>query len=643
MNKKIFIIIFIFLIFAFVGKTITPKNIFAQACGQLCETTFPNGQISCDLRVTNTCGFSGGVCRCAYATSCGPPASLTACVQGGVWYGDAPAGANCCGSPPPPSCTGDGACKPSTGSCCSGTSHIVPTTTCSSGVMCGTVSGGGGGGGGGGSLPPPGSCGSCSGCYAPSPDPGPNSCALLSGVCSKAGFCSGSSAACTMEWQSTIPSTMYVGDAMRLVVFSRGALDNWSTHWRWNDKNNNWPRLGTFTPPDTTGPTSTTIFTATTAGTTDLYVYMEDGDWRTDDMLCDRRTRVTVLPDPSVCTMNLATSTTSLDVGQNVFVDPGIGVSGGRATISSVTYTSSNPAITVGATGAAPSYGTIATAVSNGSATITGSVLLSNGARCSDTHNLNSLVGAWWQVIGGNVTSGGSITSLIPSALPYLIKDPIAGQPGVVVYGDSIDSVDFEAGAGTGQPSSANWLVSSSITTPKYTYDYALSLLSPSFPFNNVGPTSNLDNSGGMFNGYRYYKASPGLTLNNPQNINEKVVLFVDGDLNINQTIRLLKPDAFFMAIVSGDINIDPALTNGTDPAIEGYFLTNRNFNTGSSSNRLVIGGSVVALQGINLDRDLGAGNSNTPGEEFRELPRLQLLFPPALVRDTVVWEEVAP
>jgi hypothetical protein len=441
---------------------------------------------------------------------------------------------------------------------------------------------------------------------------------------------------------------MYVGDAMRLTMFSRGALDNWSTHWRWNDKNNNWPRLGTFSPPDTSGPTSTTTFTATVAGTTDMYIYMEDGDWRTDDTLCDRRTRVTVLPDPSVCTMNLNAYTTSLDVGQSVFMDPGIVVSGGRATISSVTYTSSDPSITVVPTGVAPSYGTMATAVSTGSATITGSVLLSNGARCSDTQNLTALIGSWWQVIGGNVTSGQSIRSLIPAALPYLVKNPTAGSPGVVVYGTGLgSSYDFLAGIGTGQPSSANWLVSSPITPPKYNYDYALSLLSSTWPFNNIN--SGTDMNGNVTvasDGYKYFKANSDLTIGNTQNINDKVVLFVDGDLTINSRINLSGSNSFFMAIVSGDINIEPSLTgtsSGSNPAIEGYFLTDGNFNTGSSNNRLVVAGSVVALGGIGLDRDLGGNNSNTPAEEFRELPRLQLLFPSSLTRDIVIWEEVAP
>ncbi|MBI4028942.1 MAG: hypothetical protein HY376_01095 [Candidatus Blackburnbacteria bacterium] len=56
-----------------------------------------------------------------------------------------------------------------------------------------------------------------------------------------------------------------------------------------------------------------------------------------------------------------------------------------------------------------------------------------------------------------------------------------------------------------------------------------------------------------------------------------------------------------------------------------------------------VLGHQSVALE-RNLDKaQIGTGNNTTPSEFVEYAPNLILNFPPQLLRDKPVWEEVAP
>lgn len=133
----------------------------------------------CEASGGGSCFCSGADCGVAGGSSYVCLHTCTCLVSGSCSRNDGG------GAPPPPPACGDG--RQDAGEDC---------TTCCTDTPggCSTCPGGGGGGGPPPPPPPPppdGSCGSCSGCYAPDPDPGPNYCARLSGVCSKAGFCPG--------------------------------------------------------------------------------------------------------------------------------------------------------------------------------------------------------------------------------------------------------------------------------------------------------------------------------------------------------------------------------------------------------------------------------------------------------------------
>ena len=74
------------------------------------------------------------------------------------------------------------------------------------------------------------------------------------------------------------------------------------------------------------------------------------------------------------------------------------------------------------------------------------------------------------------------------------------------------------------------------------------------------------------------------------------------------------------------------------------FFLADGNISTGVSANPLHVKGSVVALGGLNLQRNLGSSlNPTTPSEVFEYDIASIFLFPPKLSVEKTRWKEVAP
>jgi hypothetical protein len=99
------------------------------------------------------------------------------------------------------------------------------------------------------------------------------------------------------------------------------------------------------------------------------------------------------------------------------------------------------------------------------------------------------------------------------------------------------------------------------------------------------------------------------------------------------------------MFIVKGKITIDPSVTS-----ISGIFFSNGQFLTGTAGpnvdERLNISGSVVALDGVILQRDLpneAGGDLDTPAEYFEYRPDLLLSIPYDFGLRLLKWKEVAP
>lgn len=291
---------------------------------------------------------------------------------------------------------------------------------------------------------------------------------------------------------------------------------------------------------------------------------------------------------------------------------------------------------------------------SNGSSLIRAEAIDNEGASNFDEVTVNAQPPrAWFQIGGGSIIAKSNITSSIPAVLAseFILDDAISGRPGVPIYNGSLN-------VGSGVISSTQWQTDTgtAASIPPFSYSYFENLASGKFPSANI--SGNI--TSGTFNGAAapdeapidgyVYRRSGSVTINQPLNINRKAILFVDGDLTINNQIRLnaaASSDRFFMAIVRGNINVSPTLSspNVNTPAIEGMFFADGEFSTGTNStddSLLVVRGSVAA-QNISLRRDLVDENISGPAEYFQFSPELVVNYPSALSVKHLVWREVAP
>lgn len=307
-------------------------------------------------------------------------------------------------------------------------------------------------------------------------------------------------------------------------------------------------------------------------------------------------------------------------------------------------------------------YSTGVTGLSEGSTVIVASGYMSGVPVCVDTSTVNVTSSKpWWQAKDMDIMAAiGNIFSAIPlscvgSCSPTLILDGTGGFPGVAVYGG-------ELGIGSGDLSSTEWDANTNVSlNQSYTYDYFESQIPSDVTINEI-TTSEIQGSyftsnGTETDGYYWFhfdgETLGDLTIQSEANIgNRKVVLLVNGG-NLNIDARITVTNGFFGAFVGenssndkGDIIIDETVTHPVQPSLEGVFFADGEFMTGTggaeNDDWLYIRGSVAAMGGINLERDL-SDNSDQPAEYFEFAPEFMLLFPKELRARTFRWEEVAP
>lgn len=247
----------------------------------------------------------------------------------------------------------------------------------------------------------------------------------------------------------------------------------------------------------------------------------------------------------------------------------------------------------------------------------------------------------WWQVIGGDVISMRDISSNIPdpSTLDLILDSALGGFPGIAYY---LDSITPEPGPPP-SVSSTDWNVSTGMSFPysQYTYGYFDNLIPTSIDpapilAGTIVPKNYFTSCGAAADGYCWYKADGTISLAS-QNLDiRKVILFVDGDLNILDQIRFSKGKGFFMAIVSGRIITGGNVTG--DPSLEGLYFSELGFDTGSGNNPLNVRGTVSTLDTITLQRDIEDGNLTNPAESFEFAPDVLLNFPRSLLIRNFRW-----
>lgn len=290
---------------------------------------------------------------------------------------------------------------------------------------------------------------------------------------------------------------------------------------------------------------------------------------------------------------------------------------------------------------------TVSDDANGSSTTITGRarLLTNNTVTCEDTLTVNVISNAWWQVIDSDILTNGNLASYLPSN-HYFDALGAGGFPGVPVYGGYTN-------LGTGNVSEKGWLANSYYSSSKlYNSDYFMNLI-PSevlanpdakIVSNTIGDTE-LENDGVVYEGYRWliYDGSSTGTLTVSGGValgSNKVILIADNaGINFNGNVALANGSGFFMAITDGHMNVDGAVDR-----LEGIYITDGTFNTGSGSTQFVLRGSVAAYGGVEFRRDLGStDNLTTPSELFRYAPDLEMLFPRFFASHATKWQEIAP
>ena len=215
--------------------------------------------------------------------------------------------------------------------------------------------------------------------------------------------------------------------------------------------------------------------------------------------------------------------------------------------------------------------------------------------------------------------------------------------------------------------SETGWLANSGYNASKiYNSTYFLNAIPESTTINTLpGSTINgtsLSSGGTATNGIYWYEYNPAsyggadLTINTSTGLGaRKVVLIVNGaDVYLKGNINLTKGSGFFLLVAGandggtkGNILVDPGVGGGAAANLEGIYVTDGQFRTGttgtSSDTKLWVRGSIATYGGMDLQRDLGPANSTTPAEFFEFAPDLALLFPKSLGVRSMSWQEVAP
>ncbi len=275
---------------------------------------------------------------------------------------------------------------------------------------------------------------------------------------------------------------------------------------------------------------------------------------------------------------------------------------------------------------------------------------------------------AWWRAIDGDVLAVGNLTSPIPSTCVLPTCNPAfslkpaytPGFPGIPIYGGI--TYDFSASnTSQGIPAEGTkpWIANSrpSAILSQYNYTYFRKQIPPNVPLNEGRLSNNQLSTGNLHSGqagprnYVWYKTTGDTSIQGNIQIlgDDRFVLLVEGgDLTINGTVDIDIPGrGFFMAVVNGDIIIDPAISDQA-PDIEGLYLADGTFTTGTTGakndKQFTLRGAVAAHGGISLQRDRGSTlNQTTPAEVFEYAPELIGAFPREFFRDKIIWQEVAP
>lgn len=371
-------------------------------------------------------------------------------------------------------------------------------------------------------------------------------------------------------------------------------------------------------------------------------------------------------PPPPTCSFNYLDKNLEGIGDTEILATSSLNIPSGR-TISSMTFNlisgasiavfSPNP-ITNGTT-----ITNITSTAIGGLSTYRATMILNDGITCSDNFNVSVDIPPGWcqikegdAIVGHRVRSpGASINIPVPYG-SYLASYDAGNYPGVPIAARLVNTDPGETSY------LYNWKVENSAyagVIPSYwglrnKLPIVISSDTGSFAGNYILTNSGSEYPGGS--GYYYFAHTGNITLQEGSTpggtINlgsRRVVVFVDGSVEVNSKVRVDDGLGFFMLVASGNISVHKNVrgTNDGIPELEGIYLTDNWFTTGSegpglgADQQLHIRGSVVAGRQVLLQRNLSV--TDIPAEIFEYAPDQNILIPPKLSERSMTWKEVLP
>jgi len=152
-------------------------------------------------------------------------------------------------------------------------------------------------------------------------------------------------------------------------------------------------------------------------------------------------------------------------------------------------------------------------------------------------------------------------------------------------------------------------------------------------------------------NGWEWYQTTGDITLDDTVNftfVNDKIVVFVNGNLVVNRNIQCADGIGMPIFIVSGNITFNSTVAVPTTLFEGAYYAGGSGgitFNTNGADTdpTLTVRAVLVAENGsVNSLRDSGVGNT-IPAVYYRRTPDLLFLLPSFMKEKKSLWREVAP
>jgi hypothetical protein len=308
-------------------------------------------------------------------------------------------------------------------------------------------------------------------------------------------------------------------------------------------------------------------------------------------------TRCVVHPEcVSSCTISLSPSplNVGLQKGRNLTAD----VDFRNSIVSRVNFSSSNTSIaTVNpAQDNDVPYVTTVYGVALGNTSVTATATLNPEGSCTTDVDVTVRPTAWFQTQGGDIYTGASLSSDIPSTADDLnFSTKLDNWPGIIAHQDPDGVVNF----GDGYPSNDtayHWLAESKYEGKPYG---SFQFFKKKFAEEMVSETYGSGRGDLPAEDGVYYAQSSRTLSGSSWNVDDNrwVVLLVEGDVNINSNIRL--PKGSFLAIAAtGDINFG----DGVGQA-HGVFVADGTISTGVGDEEFK-GEGVFAAGSFDLGRD---------------------------------------